>query len=329
MTESLGVEKAKSYSIGALPYRMQIMMPVSGARENKRAMSDSDFRNNEKAPNSFRELMLGFLKHVETLRLLEEDKTGIIIDSDSIDKKIPNELRFIITAGHYGYGSKLQNVRNTNLIKKREVDDCELIPFCCRMIFDENQDSAIIIFEKFGVYSAVTIFKEALRRYVREYVFNGDKYFDVRMMTIVNKRYLEQKFSNSLKAIHLVRYADVNDCANVLHGESELERRIKVRMSLIADRGMFLNIVDMLNPFKTDNFIGVEFDGKKYDEMQLELKSGKRTQTISFTDDMFAIAFDLTDEISVGSDGHPIPETFFESTDDCLEMSKKTIRWVG
>ena len=319
--------KTGGYSVGALPYRLQIMMPTSGARENKRAMCDCDFKKNENSPNLFRELILGFLEYLKSLRILEDDKAGITVEQNSIDKTVSNELRFVITAGHYGYGSKLQNVKRTTVVKNRDIDDCELLPFCCRMVFDVNQDSSIIIFEKFGVYSAVTIFKEALRQYIRNVLFKGDLYYDVRLMAIVNKRYLEQKFSNSLKAVHLVRYANVNDCTNVLHGESTLEKRIKVQMSLIADRGTFLNIVDKLNPFKTDNFVGVEIDGKRYDEMRLELKSGKRTQTVSFSDDMFAIAFDLTDYVSIDKNGHPIPETFYKSTDDCFEMSKKTVRW--
>ena len=174
----------------------------------------------------------------------------------------------------------------------------------------------------------MTIFKDALREYVKNVAFKGDYYYDAVFMSIANKRYLEERFRNSVRAVHFVRYASARDFADVLHGESSIEKRVKVKMSITADRGMFLNLVDWLNPLKSDNFIGIEIDNQKYDEMCLELKSGKRSQTVTFNDDMFAIAFDLTDKVCVRKeDGHPDPDVFFKMTNDCLEMSKETLRW--
>ena len=95
----------------------------------------------------------------------------------------------------------------------------------------------------------------------------------------------------------------------------------------MADRGGILKLLDRLNPLKSDNFIGVEIDNQKYDDIRLELKAGRRTQTVSFDADMFLIAFDLTDMVPVNEDGHPDYEIFFEKTEKCLKMSKETIGW--
>ena len=316
-----------SFSIGALPCRLQIMMPTVEGRSNKRAMLDDDFKRSHCIGNSFREFIIGFLKKLQTLMILEDSKSGIKVEFDLNKQEKQDELRFIIRAGHYGYGSELQNVKKVERIKRREVDDCELLPFCCRMVFSNNEDSAIAVFEKFGVNSAVTIFKDALRYYVRQIAFKGDDYYDVSLMAITNKRYLDQKFKNSVKAIHLVRYADVGDLTDVLRAKNNLDEKFKVQLSISADRGMFLNLLDKFNPFKADDFIGVEIDNKKYTEMRVELKSGKRTQTISFTEDMFAIAFDLTDLVLVDADGHSDPDLFYSNVEDCIKMSKETIHW--
>ena len=51
-----------SFSIGALPCRLQIMMPTVEGRSNKRAMLDADFKRSHCIGNSFREFIIGFLK---------------------------------------------------------------------------------------------------------------------------------------------------------------------------------------------------------------------------------------------------------------------------
>ena len=327
MSRDKKVTKKSAFSISALPYRLQILMPTSSTSSGKKAMRDIDFKNRCDNCSSYREFMMRFLMYLRTIKLDELSNSGIRVDFNQAEQRVENELRFVIRAGHYGYSSELQNVKKSKGIKTREVDDCELLPYCCRIVFSTKQDSAIIIFEKFGVNSVVTIFKDALREYVKTVAFKGDCYYDAVLMSIVNKRYLEEKFRNSVRAVHFVRHARVGDLADFLHGESSAEKRVKVKMSIVADRGMVLNLLDQFNPLKSDNFAGIEIDNQKYDEMRLELKSGKRTQTVSFNDDMFAIAFDLTDKVCVRKDGHPDPDMFFTKTDECLKMSKETIAW--
>lgn len=314
-------------SIGAVPYRLSILMPNNGGPLPRRIMMTNDFKDNEKVKDSLREFILGFLNRMGKFTSDKEAFSGLCVDSKTVDSSVENEIRFVLQAGRFGIESQLRNVDDPTKRKTREVDDCELLPFCCRMVFDDRHGGAIVIFEKFGVNSAVSIFRDELRKYVKE-VF-VDTGYEVELLAITNREYIEQKFKNAVKAIHFTRYIDPSDRADVLRGDSmtETKEKVKMKMSLYAPRGGVLKLLDKVNLFRRNNFVGVTIDGERYDRVSLELKAGKRTQTIVSSEDMFSVAFDLTDQVRIAASGHPEPSSFYEQSDECLKMSLKTLKW--
>lgn len=315
-------------SIGAVPYRLGILMPRACGPKPKSIMMKNDFVANPRVPNSFREFMISFLLQLQNFKSDEETFSGVRIDKSTLDTSIENEIRFVLQAGRYGIETELYNVDNPSKVKTREVVDCEVLPFCCRMYFDERYGGAIVIFEKFGVNSAVTIFRDELNRYVKKCF--ADEGYGVDLLAIGNREYVERQFKNAVKAVHFVKYVNPTDEADVLKGDSakEVDQQIKMELSYYAPTRGFLHVLDkIVDAVKTHNMMGIRIGNQKYSKVGIELKSGKRTQTVFSTDDMFTVAFDLTEKVDIAVSGHPSPDSFYAHTAECLDMSKKTIKW--
>ena len=319
------IATSSRYAIGALPYRFGIRMPLLVGENGlpDRLMKDRDIEERLKTIKTLREFVLKFLETYDEFHNYKDEVYGIQIPKDEVDASVPNEIRCVICAGKYGYESELYNV-TTMETKKRAVDDCELMPFPCRIVFNPPHQLFIVIFEKFGNSSCVSAFVRALSDYVQ--MSFKDKGYRVDYGYITNLKYVMQRFKNNVKAIHLIQYKKGGVLEDLLDYDDDSQEVVKVDVKISASRGGVLKLVDKFRDFTQKGFSGVVLCNEQYPEMNLELKAGPKTQTVPMGKDSFQVPFDITNEVFCdASTGRPTCKDFCNAVQACLKMSRETV----
>lgn len=313
------------YAVGALPYRFGIRMPLLVGENGLpyRLMKDKDIAERLKTVKTLREFILKFIETYDEFHNYKEEVCGMQIPKIDVDDSVPNEIRCVICAGKYGYESELYNV-TTAKTKRRSIDDCELMPFSCRIVFKPQHQFFIVIFEKFGNSSCVGAFVRALSDYVQ--LEFKDKAYRVDYGYITNLKYVMQRFRDNIKAIHLVKYKKVEELEDCIDYDDNSQEVVKVDVKISALRGGVLRVKDKFRDFTQNDFPGVVLCDEQYPEMNIELKFGSRTQTVPVGKDSFQVPFDLTDEVIYDvSTGRPTCAEFCKAVQACLKMSNETV----
>lgn len=319
------IKGSPRYFVGALPYRLCIRKPLAVSQTDRpdKIMDDSDFKNSVANCNSFRAFMLGFLRNYEDFHTYDDASLGIRIPQVEIDDTYQNEIRCSIYTGKYGYESELRNIKKSTQVKTRTVDDCELMPFACRIVFPRGHENCIVIFEKFGNNSCVGVFVRALREYVNT-VFKDNGY-KVNYGYITNLKYVMKQFRDNVRSIRFVRYSKLTDEFDFIDDDST-DKELKIEFKVSAQRGGALHLIDSFRDFTKTGFPGIVVCDQQFTNLSLEMRSKNRTQTIPAGSDAFQVPFDVSDFVECSTKtGLPTAESFFKASQQCLEMSLNTI----
>ena len=141
--------RRSGYSINALPYSLSIKKPltVSTTKKPFKYMGKSDFVEAGRGCSSLRDFLLKFLESMEEPLIDDVAYSGMRISKKDIDKSNSSELRCVIRAGKYGYESELYDIK-TRLMEIKSQSKCDMLPLLCRIVFNEEHQNCIVIFEK-------------------------------------------------------------------------------------------------------------------------------------------------------------------------------------
>jgi len=331
ITSNTGISKnsrRSGYSINALPYSLSIKKPLTVSATNRpfKYMGEADFVESGCGCSSFRDFLLKFLESMEEPLIDDVAYSGMRISKKDIDKSNSGELRCVIRAGKYGYESELYDIK-TRRTEIKSQSKCDMLPLLCRIVFKEEHQNCIVIFEKLGPYSCVGVFMRSLRNYVRE--FFNDPAYNIQYGQIIDLEYALREFNNSVKAIHLVRYVKACDLEDSIGYDNSSEEELKVDLRLSATkRGGLLSVPKKyiaMNFVKGGGSAIVQDTG--YEEIGFELQTGGRRQKVVFgSGNMLPVPFDITDSVICSkATGHPEMESFIAATEECLRISSKQL----
>ena len=320
--------RRSGYSINALPYSLSIKKPltVSTTKKPFKYMGKSDFVEAGRGCSSLRDFLLKFLESMEEPLIDDVAYSGMRISKKDIDKSNSSELRCVIRAGKYGYESELYDIK-TRLMEIKSQSKCDMLPLLCRIVFNEEHQNCIVIFEKLGPYSCVGVFMRSLRNYVRK--FFNDQAYNIQYGQIIDLEHALREFNNSVKAIHFVRYTKACDLEDSIGYDDSAEEVLKVDLRLsTTKRGGILSVPKKyiaMNFIKGGGSNIVQDTG--YEEIVFELQTGRRRQKIVVGGNtMLSVPFDITDSVICSkTTGHPDMASFITATEECLRISSNQL----
>lgn len=318
-----------TYSVSLLPTRIRILKPGDSAskRRGKAAacLKDGDFPGGA----SYRDFMYGFFSSVLGNALMIEDSRSGFRVAELVPSK-PTGSGFIhgrIESGKYGFESQLVDVNDANnagKAKKREMTDCELIPFFFAMDFHPGKDSSILLTEQFGPYSPKSILLEQLRKYVAEKM-PGHK---VSSETIVSPDIVEEVLSKHVKALRFqfdrvppdIADGIDRDDNDHLERDGTMEVVIKSKNGRLREWGFeHLNDVrktgiTVNDATSTDLKVDMEIDGKQ------------KTVNLGNTDS-FNTSFSVDAKGEIEENGHPSINRMLSEAMDDFAICRKALGW--
>ena len=313
------------YLVGAVPYWVGIKRWVDGAAMPRQYMQFDKFpKTGENPTGTMKGFVLSFLKSLGKFAKMSENQSGICVDPKKIDSSAPNEIRCVIQAGKYGLDAELRNIHTGNS-QKRSKEDCELMQFNVRIVFSDKHEKAIVILERYGIYSPATMFFGAFKQFIELSL----KHVDARMESglITNVEYMRQQYSNRVKAVHFVTHQLPPELSDHVHGDAEMENPYVVDVKISAGRNKYLRIPEIIKRLKRSKVRGMTVGNVDYEDVKVELEVGGRRQTVIAGAEMFRIVYDITGLITRKDDGHPTAASFVTATRQCLQNSKETLDW--
>ncbi len=302
-------------------------------------------RLREKGSDVYR--LLGDLGDKETLfeaflqyfRELKEDHT----DDPDIQKllrvtklrrmKGGRLIRGLVDAGRYGMGADLVNVEERRVTYRRSPIEAELTPYYFLVDAPSGGDTGILLLQRRG---SIGIRGDFLDDFVKDL---GIRHPSVRLELnpLMPPDLLNDYLGNGqFTKLRLIRHERPRDIANGVsgNGNDEGTERVEIAYSRGRRRRFRFHepIVDVLRGKRRveDLVEVVEFPGGTdfaYDGAKAELTIGGRCRTIDlFRPNKMRATHEITDNVALDSDGHPI----FESIDSLAKsLRRKLIKQLG
>ena len=316
------MKRSSAFSVSLVPTRVKIQRPDcdSHPRRNTRAfLRDGDFPER----SSFREFMIGFFSSfLNSGNIAFDDSSGFrVADLDHSGSRV---LFGHVEAGKFGFESQFVNVEDTTKTKKREVSDCELLPFFFAMDFEPEKDCAILLTEQFGQYSPKGILMDQLRAYVAK-ILQGHR---LSSETIVSEDVVRKVLDQHVKALRFHYDRVPSDVADGIDGddaghierEGVMEVVIKSRNGVFPEWGYtFLNNVRQT---------GLTICDEHSTGLKVDMSVDGRTKTVNLGDlDGFNSSFLVDSRDDVEQNGHPSTERMRLEAEDAFVVCRKAIGW--
>jgi hypothetical protein len=237
-----------------------------------------------------------------------------------------NHIDGIAEGGAFGFEANLEHLK-TGKTFTRTVDHCEYLPFYYSITTKAGQNEAVLILQRFGIYGIKSNLQDDLEDY-----FN-DAYPDYRLSisAIVPEEYIKDVVAGGIKSITCIKYSVPQDIADDLGFEDHVENGATLELSIKAKKDGELEIAKWMRSLGEDwNQRGrmVEINGIEYNDVKLKVKVGNKTKTVQLSElDKIKMAIDVSDEIQLGSNGHPILESIRKSATEITQTVTKAIGW--
>ncbi|MEZ4713138.1 MAG: hypothetical protein R3A44_38470 [Caldilineaceae bacterium] len=210
-----------------------------------------------------------------------------------------------VRTGEYGYESELVDVDAASTSYKRSSADAEMLPFYFLFHVPQNSERGVAIFQRFGNSGIRTLFTQSFSSYFQE----AHPSFRVTLQPLVHNELLQHYLDQGeLKKLEFTRFSLPADVADVLNVDGFREHLDSVKIVISAKRNRFFPEPTWLRRLARGDGLQniVELSDLGYEKLRIEVKLGTSIKKIDITDlNRLRGYFDITDELSLGTSGHP------------------------
>ncbi|HEY4374240.1 MAG TPA: hypothetical protein VGN52_20105 [Burkholderiales bacterium] len=224
-----------------------------------------------------------------------------------------------IETGDYGYTSDLFDTAANVVSYHRKAPEAEMIPFFFMLSVPANASMGILLLQRFKQFGIKSHLVPELKR-AFEKTYSG---FGLEIERLVPKTFIDNVLKDGvLKALRFINYelpSDLADTAKTLGIKPVVS---SAELIIHARREHSLPMPKAVESVfkRTKNVIDiVELPSFEYSTVKLEMEVGNRRRTINLSSiENMGGNFDITEEISVGPNGHPRPDSIFKVTGEYL-----------
>jgi hypothetical protein len=218
----------------------------------------------------------------------------------------------LLEAGDYGYTSELVKVRTLESSYSRTTDDAELIPFYVLLDAPANTDKGILIVQRYGSRGVYTEFTNALRQSFE--AKHGEYILDIRRH--VPAAIIESLRKGQVKTIQLTSYQLSSDIADKIRWKGNKNNVGSVQITIKAQRNKSLIRPDWLDRMmKTESALNEipESAADIAQTVRVAVTYNGKQRFVDFeAQDRIAPYLDVSDDVKIGRDGHPMFNSIHE-----------------
>ena len=224
-------------------------------------------------------------------------------------EKNDRTLRGTVETGQYGYESDFINVKTGKNVFQRQKEDAEMLPFYFYFEIPEGAEDGILILQRTSAFGI---------RKVLHWVLNiafEEKYpeYKLRFRPLVAESEVDRFMHGKIQKIHFIKKsipADLEEGFDKGHKEVRGTVELVIRASKKSILPMNGLLSKIFKNFKNQEVGGVfalaDDEDFAYDNVKAEVKVGRATRTINAAHPgRIRSYFDVTDDVEIGSNGHP------------------------
>ena len=213
----------------------------------------------------------------------------------------------IVETGEYGYEAELYDVQSRSISYQRTASDAEMMPFYILANLPAHRDEGVLILQRRSQFGIRTIL---LNDFI-EYFKSSYPTIQVEINPLVPQQLIDQYLENGrLTKVRFVSFSIPSDVTDAYDGLGHVEESGYVEYIVHAGRNRGLPLWGMVR----DALSGrrnvsemIELRDFDYDKVKVEVELAGSRKTIDLSDIMRLRAnYDITSEIEVGSNGHPV-----------------------
>ena len=230
----------------------------------------------------------------------------------------------IVETGQYGYEAELHDVNTFTVSHVRTPNEAEMVPFYFLVSIPHNRDEGVLLLQRRAQFGIRTVFLKDFSEYFRNLYPEIIVEFNPLVTQELIDRYLN---GGILKQLRLVRFAVGTDIAsNVVGGHDEQSDQIELRISAKRNEALpyISRILDSIREgrppdqlIELSEISDVDFD---YDTVKVELEMNGTRRTVDLSDlSKLRAYYDITSDVEVGTNGHPVFESIHAIASDLLD----------
>lgn len=227
----------------------------------------------------------------------------------------------VIETGPFGYEADLTDIDSRAVSYRRTVNDAELRPFYFLAYLPRKRKSGILVTQRTSQYGVRTVLHKDLSEYLKD--SNPD--ITVVIEPLVPLQALEEFLKGGrITKIKFIKYEPPPDLAQQFSNQDVglIGEARRAELVLSVGRGGQFSLTDKLQALigsgGGSGVAQLRQDDER-DAVKVEFNMGGRKRTIDLLDKKMRPQYDITDLVSLGSDGHP-------SLDDIHRVASDLVR---
>lgn len=293
---------------------------IRKARE-KEYLKLGDLNNNQ----DFFELVKNYFKsHKNAFIVLDRLNKSLKIESKYLNfSQNDRTICGILSCGEYGLQSDIINIRTRDHKYTKETIDSDIKPYYLLIFIPDTYDKGLLILQRTGIFGIHGILKNHFEQYFKKSYSDLMIEFSPLILKDLARKFIEDGF---IKELTLRRYNLPSDVIDKLGLHEHSERIMSLELKLVAKRRSSLpynnrvkKFIDNPNAvlFDIPEFSNLGFDGGHKTSIRTRLGNNVRTIDLAETG-LIRPYYDIDQEVSKESTGHPIFESINSITKDLL-----------
>lgn len=215
----------------------------------------------------------------------------------------------IIRSGEYGYSADIVDPDSQKISYRKKANEAEAKPFYFMFCFPRTEGNKVLVaLQNLGQASIKGVLEKRLKTYLKG---NVEQKIEVIIGNLAKQKYIEEYIKKGeIDKIILTKYSKYEDLADQIIGQNLQCQKSDYVIYKPVQIGLKEKFFRLLRG-NADIRGVIEIPGQKfdYDDLKIEVKNGKNTKTIDFSDfHRFSIRENVEDRIQI-IDGHPVPES--------------------
>lgn len=218
----------------------------------------------------------------------------------------------IVETGDYGYESTLYDVQLQSISHHRTVNEAEMLPFYFIIKLPQREDEGIVLLQRFGQFGIKTTFCDNFI----DYFESSYPQIALAIYPLVPLDLITDYLTNGrLIKVRFIKFSIPSDMADFIE-QGHDEEGGQAEFVIKARRSGHIPIIDKLLDLvqrRGDVHSFYEIRGFEYDNVKVEVDINGRRRTIDLSHlERLRTYYDITEDIEIGTTGHPVFESIHE-----------------
>jgi len=212
-----------------------------------------------------------------------------------------------VWTGDYGHTSELVDAETGSVNYERQTTDAEMMPFFFLAHFPEDEPRGILMLQRFGNFGAYTSFARSLK----DQVSSRNSEVTLHLEETVHPELIRQFGADGLPTrIRLRKHKLPQDICDRFENKVRPDQAY-LEVSIIArKKGGLLNLRELFDGLSDGKILSIpDFGNIEPDQKLIEISLNGKKRTIDVQNPKkIRSYFDITDDVKLGPDGHPVHE---------------------